>query len=294
VVAAHNAEAVIESCLTALHRQTAFPSMDVIVADSSTDATPDIVRERFPWVRLIHCDDPLTVPALRGQGVAAAGGAVIAFLDPFSMPDDDWAAKILEAHSVHPHKVIGGSVDLHRAGDASYGDWSIYLNEYGRFMSPTVRGKTGILPGTNVSYKRDALYDGATPRYPVFWKTNVNWALERGGSAQWLEPDIRVQTRKPVAFADFLWTRFHHGRCFAGMRVAGEGAALRILRAASTAIVPVLLLWRLAVAIWPKRRFRARLVATMPAQLALFAVWAFGETCGYLGGTGRSCGQIFY
>ena len=294
VIATHNAEPVIADCLSALERQTGSASFEVIVADSSTDSTPGIVRECFPWARLLHFDEPLTIPALRGRGVAAARGDVIAIVDPFSVTAPNWVSNILGAHARHPHNVIGGSVDLYGAETASYAAWSIYLNEYGLFMPPTVRGKTWILPGTNVSYKREALFDGASPRYPIFWKTYVNWAIEGSGSLQWLEPDIRIQTNKPVRFFDFLWTRYHHGRCFAGMRVRGGSLLTRVLRAASTVIVPFLLLWRWTAGFWPKARHRWWFAATLPAQVALFVVWAFGETCGYLAGTGRSCDRIYY
>ncbi len=294
VIAAHNAAGVIGECLLALEQQSGSPSFEVIVADSSSDATPVITRERFPWVRLLHFDEPLTVPELRGQGVAAARGAVIAILDPFSVTAPDWASNVLNAHARHDHSVIGGSIDLYQSGSASYASWSLYLHEYGLFMSPTVRGSTWILPGTNLSYKRTALFDGGTPRYPVFWKTRVNWAIQSGGAPLWIEPDIRVETNKPIPFAEFLRTRYHHGRCFAGTRAATESVMHRATRTASAPVVPLLLLWRLTIGIWPKGRRRWRFASTLPAQFALFTVWAWGEACGYLRGTGSSCGHIYY
>jgi len=268
--------------------------VEVIVADSSSDATPAVVGTNFPWVRLLHFEEPLTVPALRGRGIAAARGDIIAVLDPFSVAAPDWATQVVKTHGRHSHLVIGGSVDLYRAESASYAAWALYLNEYGLFMSPVMRGVTWILPGSNLSYKRVALFDGDTPRYPVFWKTNANWAIEGSGSPLWLEPDVKVELNKPIPFSDFLRTRYHHGRCFAGMRVAGAPGSSRVVRAASSALVPIVLMGRWMSGFWPKRRRRARFVATMPAQFALFTVWAWGEAWGYLRGTGRSCGELFY
>ena len=294
VIAAHNAATVMASCLSALAAQSGTVALEVIVADSSTDATPEIVRARFPWVRLLHFDEPLTTPALRGRGIAAAQGAVIAILDPFSIAAPDWATQVVAVHERQPQLVVGGSVDLYQAASASLATWALYLNEYGLFMSPVVRGATWILPGSNLSYKRAALFDGLTPRYPVFWKTHTNWAIEGAGSALWLEPDVRVELYKPIPFVDFLRTRYHHGRCFAGMRVDGAPWATRVARGASTLLVPAVLMGRWTAGFWPKRRRRMRFVTTIPAQLALFSVWAWGEAWGYLRGTGRSCGQLFY
>jgi hypothetical protein len=294
VIAAHNVSRVIESCLRALEPQRTSANLEVIVADSSSDNTPEIIRTQFPWVQLLHVDEPLAIPALRGRGIAAARGGIIAILDPFSVAAPDWATEVLSVHARQKHTVIGGCVDLYRADAASYGTWSLYLNEYGLFMSPVKRGETWILPGSNLSYKRAALFDGPTPRYPVFWKTYVNWEIEGGGSPMWLEPNVRVELNKPLAFSDFLSTRYAHGRCFGGMRVSGASRAVRTMRAAAASAVPLLLLWRWTAGFWPKRRRRLRFAATIPAQLAFFGVWAWGEAWGSLRGPRNCCEQLYY
>ncbi len=294
VIAGHNAAQVIERCLLALEPQAASPGTEVILADRSTDGTAAIVARRFPWVQVVHSDEPLAVPALRGRGIARARGGIIAIIDPFSVVAPDWAAQVLAAHARQRHIVIGGTVDLYQADAASYSTWSLYLNEYGLFMSPVTRGETWILPGSNLSYKRAALFDGDRPRYPVFWKTYVNWELEGGGSPMWLEPDIRVELNKPLTFVDFLSTRYAHGRCFGGMRVQDASTAVKLARAGSTIVVPLVLLWRWTAGFWPKRRRRLRFAATIPAQLAFFGVWAWGEAWGSLRGPRTCCEQLYY
>jgi glycosyltransferase involved in cell wall biosynthesis len=294
VIASHDALAVIDTCLDALEPQCRHPAVEIIVADSSTDSTPDRIARRFPRVRLLRFGRPLGVPALRGRGIAVARGQVIAMLDPYCVAASDWVERALGAHARQPHAVIGGSVGLHRADSCSWAAWTLYLNEYALFMPPAVQGETWIVPGTNVAYKRAALFDGPRPRYPVFWKTFVNREIERSGSPLWLEPAMQVQLNKPIALADYLRTRYDHGRCFGSMRVRGAPASVRLLRALSTPLVPPLLVWRWTRGFWPKRRHRGRFLLTLPAQLALFTVWAWGEAWGYLRGAGHSCEQLFY
>jgi glycosyltransferase involved in cell wall biosynthesis len=294
VIAAHNPAAAIDTCLQALEPQCSGPDVEVLVADSSTDGTPARVRGRFPWVVLQHFDEPLTVPALRGRAIAAARGDIIAILDPYSVVAADWVTRVIAAHARQRHPVIGGTVGLYRAGSASFADWVLYLNEYGLFMPPTVKGETWIVPGSNVAYKRAALFDGETPRYPVFWKTFANWDIEAGGAPLWLEPEMRVDLNKPIALFDYFRTRYDHGRCFAGMRVSGATPFVRAMRVLSTPGVPFVLVWRWTRGFWPKRQHRARYLMTIPAQLALFAMWAWGEARGYAGGSGGSCGRLFY
>ena len=293
VIAAHDASAVIDTCLAALEPQCRGRQVEVIIADSSTDGTPERVACRFPWVRLLRFTEPLTVPALRGRAIAVAQAPIIAILDPYSVAASDWVEQVIRAHARQPHAVIGGSVGLYRADRCSLATWTVYLNEYGLFMPPTVRGETWIVPGSNVSYKRPVLFDGATPRYPVFWKTFANWEIERTGSPLWLEPAMRVDLNKPIPLTEYLRTRYAHGRCFAGMRVRDRSAAVRLLRAMSTPLVPPILIWRWTRGFWPKRRHRGRFVLTLPTQLALFTVWAWGEVWGYLFGSGDSCDRLY-
>lgn len=295
VIAAHNAVGVIVDCLEALARQVDPPRTEVIVADSSLDGTAELLRGKFPEVRLLHFDAPLTIPELRGRAIAEARGSIIAVVDPYSIVAHDWARCTVAAHARLPHLVIGGSVDMHRAADRpGLLAWTLYFNEYGMFMPPITGGPASILPGSNVSYKRSHLFDGERPRHPVFWKTFVNVDAQAQGSALWLEPTIRVALHKPVPFGDYLRTRYLHGRCFAGMRVTGAGWQRRLLRAGSTPLVPLLLCARWTRAIWPKRRERLNYLCTLPLQIVLFSMWAIGELCGYLFGQGRACSKLYY
>jgi hypothetical protein len=293
VIASHNTAAVIGQTLAALCAQPGIEREEIIVADSSSDGTPAIVCG-FDGVRLLHADEPLTLPELRGRGIAAARGRIIAIVDPFAVVADGWRAAVLAAHARVPNPVIGGAVDLHGNARGSLSAWALFINEYGMFMPPAEGGAVTIVPGCNVSYKRAALFDGQTPRYPVFWKTFVNWELEAAGAALWLAPEILVRLWKPIPFGEFLASRFDHGRCFAGMRAAEWDAVRRSLRAATAAVIPGLLLWRWSRVYWAKGRFRAKLLATLPQQVLLFGMWAVGEAVGYLAGTGRSCRRLFY
>jgi glycosyltransferase involved in cell wall biosynthesis len=294
VIASHNSGPVIAQCLDALSTQEGTSRMEIIVADSSDDGTEEIVRDRFPQVRLLHFAEPLTVPELRAKAIESADGAIVAVLDPYSIAAADWAVKTVAAHRRKDNPVIGGSVDKHADMGQGLLAWTLYFNEYGLFMPPVAGGSTTLVPGSNVSYKRAVLFEGSKARHAVFWKTFVNQETAAAGHALWLDPEIRISLNKPIPFGDYLHTRFFHGRCYAAMRVADSGRANRWLRAASTPLVPILLCARWTRGIWPKRRERLRYLMTLPLQLALFSVWASGELCGYLYGCGGSCRRLYY
>lgn len=294
VIASYNAATTIAPCLRALETQSAPVIDEIIVADSSSDGTDQIVRQQFPYVTLLHFSEPLTLPQLRAKGIAVTRGEIIAIVDPYSIADRQWAQQLLRAHRARPNWVIGGTVELHEAERQGVLAWAQYINEYGMFMPPLAEGPIEILPGSNISYKRAALFTHGKFEQDEFWKTFVNWNAEAAGSALWLAPDVRVHLWKPIPFLDFWRTRYDHGRCFAGMRVAGASGAGRMLRAASTMLLPYLFIWRWGRRYWAKKRYRAKFVLTLPLQWLLFGNWALGEFVGYLRGVGKSCQKLFY
>jgi len=294
IIASNNAEAVIVECLQRLLQQGEHAKLEIIVADSSADATPQLVSTRFPQVRLLHFESPASLPVLRGHGIALSTGQIIAFLDPYSMVGPDWLKQLTRAHTEQDHPVIGGSVDLYQADHQGMLAWAQYFSEYGMFMPPVEEGTIGILPGSNIAYKRDILFDGDLPRYKDFWKTFVNAGIKQSGKQLWLTSSVSVASWKPIGFGGFLLTRFTHGRCYAGMRCAEFGLPTRFLRLLSTPLLPFLLQYRWSKKFWRKKCHRRKFLQTLPLQFILFSCWSLGEFTGYLTGPGKSCTKLYY
>ena len=292
VLAAHDAARSIGRCLEALARQEGIEEAEVIVASSSTDETETIIRERFPAVRCLQFDEGLTVSELRGRAIAIAKGEIIAVIDPYSIVQEGWLRELLRIHAERPELVVGGTVDFADADSRSLLEWAVYINEYGLFMPPLASGRVALLPGCNISYKRQALFDGDRPRYASFWKTVANQDAASSGSGLWLNSEAVVALDKPVPFGDFLATRYHHGRCFAAMR--GGALAERLGRALSAPLLPLVFLWRWGRPYLRRSRHPEKLLLTLPLQVLLFGNWSRGELVGYLFGIGRSGQKLFY
>lgn len=294
VIASHNAGNVIADCLTALQEQPGWEDTEIIVVDSSTDGTDRIVKEYFPDVRLLHLSEHLSVPQLRGAGMATAHGEVIAILDPYCIVDEHWIEKVIEAHADRPEVIIGGCVVLDDDAGSSLVRWATYFSEYADFVPPVKAGPTSVLTGNNIAYTRSALGDVAALERRGFWKAFVNKRLLAEGYPLWTEPSLIVKLRKPIPFKEFLISRYHHGRCFAAMRIAKEPRTTRLWRVLSVPLVPFLLLWRQVRSVWPKRNYRKQLVLAIPCLLVFSCNWAWGELWGYLRGPGYSCGQLHF
>jgi len=106
VIPAYNAAETIQRALNSVYAQTYPNIIEVIVVDDgSTDATAQIVREKFPDATFIQQENA-GVSVARNAGVDAARGELIAFLDA----DDEWLPEKTEVHvavmKAHPGLVL--------------------------------------------------------------------------------------------------------------------------------------------------------------------------------------------
>jgi glycosyltransferase involved in cell wall biosynthesis len=91
IVPAYNARETIRQCLQSLAEQTARSLLEVLVVDSSSDGTGDIVAEEFPWIRLIRYAERKYCGDARNAGLAQAHGSIIALIDADCIARKNWA-----------------------------------------------------------------------------------------------------------------------------------------------------------------------------------------------------------
>lgn len=92
-----NGEKHLPACLTALEQQT-FPRsrFEVILVDNaSADGSVDLVRSRFPWVKLVP--SPVNTGFAEGNNLAArhARGQTLVLLNNDTIPDPFWLEELL-------------------------------------------------------------------------------------------------------------------------------------------------------------------------------------------------------
>ena len=97
VVASVNGLPYLADCLEALDQNA--PEAEVIVADWTDEATRQLVRERWPEVKLLSFDAPTTVPELRAAGIFAAAAPNVAVIEDHCDVLPGWAAGMLAAHA---------------------------------------------------------------------------------------------------------------------------------------------------------------------------------------------------
>lgn len=86
LVVSHNTRQHLEHCLGTLTDQGGYGEI-LVVDNASTDGSPDLVRERFPEVRLLALDENLGFGAANNRAAAEARGDALLLLN-----SDAWLA----------------------------------------------------------------------------------------------------------------------------------------------------------------------------------------------------------
>jgi len=279
----------LQSALCDLAHGGLASDVEVIFAERLGDAALRQPLGTFSGVVRIGIPDTATLPRLLGIALEYARGEIIAITDTRCDMDEGWVAALLRAHK-SPFPVIGGAVEP--GALRGLVDWAAYLMDYGQFMLPVTAGIAAELPGNNISMKRSALERGGEFANGEFWKTQWCRQLRADGVQLHLVPEPFVRYRCAYTFWPFLVRRFHHGRCFAGMRVRQLSALGRVAYLAGAPALPLLLLSRTVRAVLPKRRRIDKLALAMPIICLGTLSWSLGELVGYYSGPGESCGHL--
>ena len=279
----------LRRCLDSILACENQDGIEVIVANSSSDTSLSYLAVKYPSVRFIQFSENTGIPDLSAGGIAQTSGEIIALTDSSCLVDVGWITSILKAHQSQS-AVVGGTVEIHGLTKAV--DWAAYFCEYGEFMYPLRAGSVDALPGNNISFKRSALLIGNEYVKNKFWKTFWCQRLRAEGIELISEPSIMVYYTKNFRLISFLTRRFHHGRCFAGMRAIKFTFIKRIIYLGGSVFLPFIFLYRVTFTIVGKKRRLKELLLSFPLIVLAIIFWSLGETCGFLAGTGKSCEYI--
>lgn len=280
----------LESFLETLIRQTTDEKIEIIIAGYCRDELWQSMTVKYPDLDFMRFPEKTALPVLLEAGIARSTGQIIALTDTGCEVDGRWVTSILEAHEAST-PVIGGSVECDARTRLT--DWAVYFCEYGQFMQPIEDGAANELPGNNLSFKRWTLSEGQEFLQGGFWKTYWCRRLQEKGISLELKRSIVVYYKKSFDFIPLLIRRFHHGRCFAGMRVKQSRLLMRVAYSVGSVLLPPLFLARTIIAVVPKRRHLKEFVFSLPITVLVIASWSLGEFCGYVTGTGKSCAHIY-
>ena len=127
IVPNYNGAALLPACLEALAAQTLPAGEIIVVDDGSTDGSRDLVRTRFPQVRLVALPDNGGFCRAANAGLRAARGQLLALLNNDAEAAPGWLAALADALALHPEAGACASKMLFR-------DQPARLNSAGLFL----------------------------------------------------------------------------------------------------------------------------------------------------------------
>ncbi len=210
VVAAYNAERVIDECLASLDACT-YPDLDVIVCDDgSTDATRELAR-RYPF-RLLELQHG-GLSAARNEGIAAARGDIVAFIDSDARCHPEWPYHLALAFEDEAVKLAGGpNLPVPEAGLVERAVALAPGNPVEVLISDT---RAEHVPGCNMAFRRSALQavGGFDPVYTVAGDdVDVCWKLLDRGDQIAFAPAAQVLHHRRPTVAGYMRQQIGYGK----------------------------------------------------------------------------------
>jgi hypothetical protein len=231
-------------------------------------------------------------PSIRQCGASRfrmARAPVVAFLEEHAFVAPGWARSLLAAHR-QEWAAVGAEV--HNANPRRWLSRYVALMNYHPWLPPAPRAAWPMLPGNNVSFKRDLLL-AYGDRLPELLRAEIvlHSRLVKDGHGLLLEPDAKFFHLNDARLGSCARGFFLFHRLYAPARAAEFewSAARRWLYALATPLVPLYFLLRL-FAVLARRRPRLLLTAAAasPCISILQLAAAAGQATGLLFGPGSA------
>lgn len=283
IIPSYNSEKTIARCLRSLRAQTFSEPFEVIVADSSQDKTPEIIKKEFSDVKLIRFDQKTDPGSARNAGIKASRGDIICLIDSDCEAAPDWLEQLVSVHRHYDYEAIGGSVE--NANDQFNNvAWAGYMAEFREFLPQYPPSEREHIPTCNISYKR-RVFDKIgffNPHYYPQEDLEFNYRLRQSGGRIFFIPSAKIYHNHRSMLKSFLQHQKRVGRVTAKMLkiLPLEGATIARNKLLATITIPILPLvkwWRTVIVFlkWRSEIINQHVMATGILALGLVP-WAVG------------------
>ncbi|HMQ90885.1 MAG TPA: glycosyltransferase family 2 protein, partial [Flavilitoribacter sp.] len=111
VIVSYNVKYFLEQALNSVRKASEGLAVETWVVDNnSADGSANLVREKFPWVRLIANDDNPGFARANNQAIRQASGEFILLLNPDTIVAENTFSKCLSFMDRHPE---AGGLGVH-------------------------------------------------------------------------------------------------------------------------------------------------------------------------------------
>jgi hypothetical protein len=279
VVASNRSASLLRACLRSLMPQcTAFGAQVIVARPGSVAELADLARE-WPGVEFVPAPTGADIPVLRGIGLRASRGDLVALTEDHCLPAPDWL-EVLQRECGPSTVALGGGMGNAQTKRAV--DWAAYYSDYGFYDASRPPGNDSLLTAANVVYRRVVVDDVASGALLGEWENVVHDRLAARGLELRFAADALVRQNRTHGFAEFIRDRFEHGRDYARYRLVQQPDRNRWLSVMACAPLPLLLTWRVGRA--AGRGAPGAFLRALPWTFMFLAAWSLGEAAGYLSG----------
>jgi len=284
----------IDVCLGGVLGQVSARRFEVIVADSGTDKTAELIAHRYPAVRVLKSDRRLDPAVARNWGAREARGSVLAFIDSDCVPEPGWLERLCAPIVDGPYDAVGGAIrNVEGAGPAS---WAGYFCEFREFLPLGAPVEATNLTLGNAAYRRATFVRaGGFPGGYFPQEDQVfHCRLVADGARILFDPSIVVRHMHRDTIAAFLAHQRRIGaanaRVVSLLGVKGAGIASRPWLA--TVLLPVLATYRFLRTIAACWRQERCLILRRPSVAGLCWLGMLAWGVGFAGPGARDRGGI--
>jgi GT2 family glycosyltransferase len=205
VIPNYNGVPLLPTCLDAVAGQRRQPDETLVVDDASTDGSLDLLRERYPWVRVLSLPRNLGFVGAVNHGFAHAKGQIVALLNTDTEAEPGWLESLVAPLEADP--LLGCTASklllfdrrdtVHAAGDG-YSAGGVPINrgawtrDDGRFDAPElIFGASGGAAAYRASMLREL--GGFDPWLISYLEdTDLSWRAQLRGYRCLFVPQARV------------------------------------------------------------------------------------------------------
>ncbi|MEZ4706699.1 MAG: glycosyltransferase [Caldilineaceae bacterium] len=211
VVPSYNSISYIQNCIDSLISQNTKIPYEIIVVDSSTDGTDQLIDREFPHVKLFHFDHQVRVGAARNIGVEKARGRILLFIDTDCVAPATWIEEMYSGFRDLGADGVSGCFENGTPWDV--GGCVEYYLEFFRFISHKGEAYSSpFLLGGNSGYKKEVFNS-------VRYKTDVSfgsdyllsWPLAQQGRTLKVLPFATVKHSNTTGFVNVLRKQYKIG-----------------------------------------------------------------------------------
>jgi hypothetical protein len=272
-----------QATVDAFGSQTAAERIEVVVIDTGPEDLPDLTTPEGMPATYVRMPESGGYAAARAEAARRASTPVVAYVEDHATPDAGWAEAVIDAHS-GPWAAVG--YGFTNANPEAFWSRVAHLADYGPWAHPAPHGPLRLLPGNNVSYKREALLSlGDRLDELLVVDFNVQDELRAQGRETYSESRALVAHENFTYGGGLLAANYSYCRLMAMNRSLGWSRGRRMAYAVAVPLtVPALKLARLLRSLRGRRQLWGGVAVTLPFLIATFTWSAVGEALGYLGG----------